>query len=330
MREAVRCEASALGVCARRLLIDRVCASLGPLFTPAEEQTEPLIDDHSRRLRKRVAETVADLEELGELTAGDHGLVAPSPLRAVWSEHGDHAQALWIGATPTRTLLRALEGVDVLPGELRRSWLPSVARESVASVVRSLNGRVVSLDAWAGLDRSPELLDVWGEILRERYEHRAPAAEGAVDWSELRVYVPNAERPTQRTRWRRERPTTPTLVRARQPGGWWSLAWGALGASGEMDVFALNWEEALRTSFWLDHRESCPLTLTASRHEEGIGVAVAGRLPRPEHRWMTGLSQRIDETDGIVNYVLPMTVWSSAVERIAPRLGLVVARAEGL
>lgn len=329
LREAIRCEASALGVCLRRALIDRVCATLGPLLPPDTTPTTNT-DSEPMGLRRRVAAAVTDLEELGELTAGDLGLVAPAPLRAVWSEHGTNAVVMWIGAAPTTALARALGDVVVLPGTPRRSTCAASARGAVETAVHSLGGRVVSLDVWAGLDRSPERLDVWGEQLLARYASRAPTVENAIDWSDLRAYDPDAERRTQRARWRRGTPSAPTLVRARQPGGWWETGWGAPNAWGAMDVIKLNWEETLRTAYWLDARAGCSLSCTATLSGDVVRVSFGGRLPRPEHRWMMGLSRALEDAEGTVNYVLSRDVGSSGVERVASRLGLTVVHAGGL
>lgn len=305
LAELCRAEAAALGKCLRRVLADRVCALLRPVGgIPLE----------------RALDVMQRLEEQGDLLAGPGGYVAAAPLRAIHAGPGHH---LLLGGIDSVTLGAAL-GVAISPSVLRRLRSEPAGDDALAGTVAGLGGRVLSIEAWAGLDRTPPADAVWLASLAERLHDPLESiatteAVLAPAVGEIEHYVASEHR------WRRvsAAPGSP-LLRARQPFGWFAYAWLASGPAEPQrrEALRLGRDEARRTQFALDVGAGQPHTLRL----EGAGAVarlhLEAPLPYAEYRFLLGFAERSGWEGLPIRYSLPTADVPRVTACLAQRLGV--------
>lgn len=314
LAEVIRSELLALGTTTRRVLTDRITALLGPVGS---------VD------RDFLLGVIHNMGDLGDLLEGPGGALAPAPLRAVRLE--EHHYVL-IGTVPTPALQEHLGTRSISLTLPRRVHVEAEAFDRFTSGVQVLEGRILSVERWTGLDRTPPAGEDWLSSLEERlsaqgHEH---GAAGLVTWENLERYAPETKKPVQAFRWRKEGSLPkPSLVRARQPGGYRAYAWARPGAPDTPGtLLRLSPDEARRTMFSLDAREGAPFTLDVTRHPDGAELCLNGFLPQAEYRYLVGVSERIDAARLPFRYMLPKGLWQKASQRLKERLQVVIEEKE--
>jgi hypothetical protein len=275
LAELCRAEAAALGKCPRRVLADRVCALLRAVGgIPAE----------------RAQDVIHRLEEQGDLLAGPGGYVAAAPLRAIHAGPGHH---LLLGGIDS-VMLGAALGFAISPSVIRRLRSEPAGDKVLAGTVTGLGGRVLSIEAWAGLDRTPPADAAWLAALEERLHdplESIAAAEAvlAPAVGDIEYYVAGEHR------WRRvsAAPGSP-LLRARQPFGWFAYAWlaGEPAAPQRREALRLGRDEARRTQFALDAGAGQPLPLRLESAGAASRLHIEAPLPYAEYRFLLGFAER--------------------------------------
>lgn len=302
LAEMLRAEASALGVARRCMLADRVCA----LLRPAGEV--PV---------KRVLEVMLRLEAHGDLVPGPLGRVAAAPLRAVQAGPGHY---ILLGGGASAGLGAAL-GELLAPALLRRLRTDPARDEVLAAAVARCGGRMLSIESWAGLDRTPPADAGWLALLNERLrsplERLGAQSDLAISPGALEHYVAGMRR------WRQ---AGSRLVRVRQPMGWFAYAW--LGPEGEAmvcrDALMLSRDEARRTQFALDAEAGRPLRLQAGSTGAVVRLDIPGLLPFAEYRFLLGLAERTAGEGLPVCYLLAVEDLPRVAACLAQRLGVCI------
>lgn len=275
--EVVRCEISALGPISRRVLMDGIVQRLEPLFGVA---------------RDRLLAVIQHLEVSGDILRGPGGQVAPAPLRLVQLTEVSFGV---VGSVPRRILLEHLTPCTVTGGLLRRLHVDSAPSAKLAEQLQALGGRILSVEWWTGLARTPPAGNDWLEMLEARRleQAAAPGELDTADWQGLRFYGPSIDVSVQSRRWN-DQPESEggQLIRAEQPGGWWAFAWqGPVGSTGTSTRLCLSRDEAIRTMFSLDARAGIPLTLTAQQEGDEVVLELNLQLPRAEYRYLLARSE---------------------------------------
>lgn len=305
LAELCRAEAAALGKCLRRVLADRVCALLRPVGGIPTE---------------RALDVIRRLEEQGDLLAGPGGYVAAAPLRAIHAGPGHH---LLLGGIDSVALGAAL-GVAISPSVLRRLRSEPAEDAALAGAVADLGGRVLSIEAWAGLDRTPPADAAWLATLEERLHdpiESIAAAEAvlAPAVGDLEHYIAGEHR------WRcLSAASGSPLLRVRQPFGWFAYAWVASGSTAPQlrEALRLGRDEARRTQFALDAAAGQPHRLRF----EGTGTAarlhIEAPLPYAEYRFLLGFAERSGWEGLPIRYSLPAVDVPRVSACLAQRLGV--------
>lgn len=275
LAELCRAEAAALGPCLRRVLADHICARLRAVGGIPTE---------------RIQDVIHRLEEQGDLLAGPGGYVAAAPLRAIRAGPGHH---LLLGGIDSVTLGAAL-GAAISPSVLRRLRSEPTGDEGLAGTITGLGGRVLSIEAWAGLERTPPADAAWLAVLDERLHdplESIAAAEAVLApvVGEIEYYVAGENR------WRRIGTAAGSLlVRARQPFGWFAYAWLASKPADPQrrEALRLSRDEARRTQFALDAGAGLPLPLRLESAGAAVRLYIQAPLPYAEYRFLLGFAER--------------------------------------
>lgn len=305
LAELCRAEAAALGNCPRRVLADRICARLRAVGSIPTARAQDIIHR---------------LEEQGDLLAGPSGYVAAAPLRAIHTGPGHH---LLLGGVDSLALGAAL-GVTVPPSVLRRMRSEPAGDEALAGTITGLGGRVLSIEAWAGLDRTPPADAAWLAALEDRLH--APLESIAAAESVLAPSVGDIEHYVAgERRWRSVSTASGSLLlRARQPFGWFAYAWLASAPSDPQrrEALRLGRDEARRTQFALDASVGQPLSLRL----EGAGAAarlhIDAPLPYAEYRFLLGFAERSAWEGPARSYSLAAADVPRVSACLAQRLGI--------
>ena len=301
LAESLRAELAARGSCLRHVLVRRVLALVAP------------DGDESGQLSQRLSGCVDTLERSGDVFVAAGGLLAAAPLRVI-----PLAASRWLvaGGVPGDTI-RAFSAVTLETADERR--VLKGTEEAVRVLLEALGGRVLSRDAWTGLDRSPPTLDAWAETLAtwlDRADPMCPPLSG-----EVQHYAPTAAH-AQRRRWSRAAPASGDsfrLERAWQQGGWWSHH----ATRGEARV-PLDASEAARTAFLLDARAAAPLRFTVEDAGDDAMLTADAWLPVPEHRALALAG--VVEPRPVRRWRLRGAERDGVVAMLQERLGVVIDR----
>ena len=263
------------------------------------------------------------LESRGDLTVGAAALLHPSPLRAV--ERAPDEFAL-VTSLPTSTVASILPGRIEAAGTRRVLYALADAAPTLEAVVAAMGGRILTPEAWAGLDRTPPADRAWLDHLDARLawveaDRDSFAGDGLLRWS---AFVPSVGGPVWQHRW-----TAATrLWRARTALGYWRRAWTDVGRPpNEGAHLRLTADEANRTSFAVASTSAYPVEARVTRGRTTWTLRIAAWLPRAEYRFLDLHGAAVSE-GGVACWTLPVAIAADAFERVVERLGLYVREAD--
>jgi hypothetical protein len=302
--ECLRRELGALGSTTRRVLVDRVWARLQIIGVTEREE---------------VVRLVQQLEASGDVTRGPGGRLAAGPLRAVAVREG--AEYLIVGCCSLEELLGdGLEARALTRGGLRRLSIAPSERQTFETRVADLGGRVITSEQWSGCDREPIADAAWIDRLNARVLNLPRPVPCA--WERQQAYVPNQAEPIQFRRWKAaSKVGSPALVRAKQPGGWFSYGW-LVGDGESQSLLELSKHEAMRTLFALDRAAGAPLELPSEKVEKGVVLSLTALLPYPEYRLIQSHGEQLAGAGYPLRFLVPLESWTPLARSLNERLGL--------
>ena len=300
LADLLRTGVHARGQTPRALALGRVSRLLRPVVDVDEE---------------RLATACDSLVREGDLICAPGAVLAATPLRAVPLA----SRVARLYSSLPNTTLAALLGV---PSENRGATRTVVWEDGLSASVEKAGGRVLSPEAWAGLDHVPPADDALLSRLDERLAWESETAgslegDGLLDWL---GWVPDGQPPA----WRRE------------AGGsrlWWARtayrghrrAWAAgNGSPAECSFISLTADEADRTRFALLRLAGASPPVFIERSEGHSILEVPAWLPRPEYRWLSLQAEMIDDSSQGARWRLPPDEESLVAALLSKRLGLKV------
>lgn len=308
--DLLRAELWSRRVGSRRTVVDAVARRMGPAVALDPD---------------RVKQTLADLERVGDLTAGDRGLVAAAPLRVVSLGQGRYRL---FGGPATRDLSRELALPLEVCGTDRLARVPSGQTSAFEDRVASAGGLVLSPERWSGVDRSPPADEDWlADLDAELDTNGVPA--GAVDagGGSWQAYRPERGG-SQRERWDPRVTEGGGLWRVWHGNGYWVYAWTREGSPDRATGARLWRDDAARTVFALDRSAGSPVRLVARASQLHVDVQLDSLLPRAEYR-LLAVHADPAETDGERALRIPSDVWPGLSSVLGARLGLRVETTDG-
>jgi hypothetical protein len=306
LADLIRREVQAHGRVQRAMTIERVRRLLAPVLR---------VDDEF------LASACDTLVREGDLVLIPGGLLAATPLRAVPLVWGDASgRARLFSSLPTTTLAGSLgRAVHPLGASRTVDWVPALAE-----LVEGIGGRVVTPDAWAGLDRAPVADGDFLALVDERlaWEAEQPGSlerDGALDW---RGWIPDGTPPG----WRLGAAEARLWV-ARTAFRGHRRAWTRLGGSPSTQGFiSLTADDADRARFALSRQANASPTLIAQNAGGHVLLEVPTWLPRPEHRWLSLQAEAAGDSVGASRWRLSAQTCDMAIATLTVRLGLTVER----
>ena len=303
--DALRAELWVRRTAMRRSLCRKVVELMAPVRNVELESVRRVLDQ---------------LERDGDVTAGDSGLIASAPIRAI--ELGDDTYLLVGG--PETARLKEMFGFDIgTQMGLRRA---TGCGERFLGALCDVGGVVLTPHRWAGLDRTPPADEEWLAILEDELEYLgadadALPAECSDDW---RCYIPRAASLHHR-RWAKPSADgAAQLWRCRHERGYWVYLWTRGTVPSQSSHLRMPGDAALRAMFALDRSAGHPIELEISEDEDYIVLNARGMLPRAEYRYLMTFAERSAE-DGF-RYRVPSESWAQVSSMLTSRLGVVIAQ----
>lgn len=293
--DLVRAEVHARQHAPRAVTLSRVARLLAPAITPDEQRLDEVCDA---------------LEREGDVMLNPGGSLYATPTRVVAIEKS----ARVFSSLPTRALAKAL-GRDISAKGASRT-ITSV--DGLTEAVAKVNGVMVSPEAWAGLDRTPNADAVFLETLDRRLEWQALGAgslekDDALEWRAWQVTPDGA-------RWRRS--SEGQLWWARTRFGGRHRAWTASASPTTSPFVTLSPDDADRARFALSRKIEAASVLRVERAGKRVTIELPGWLPRPEYRWLSLHAVAVAESKGM-RWKISTDNEDQITMLLAERLGLV-------
>lgn len=294
--DLVRAEVHARKHAPRAATLSRVARLLAPAITLDDQ----LLDD------------VCDaLEREGDVMLNPGGFLYATPTRVVAIEK----RARVFSSLPTRALAKAL-GREVSAKGASRT-LASVG--GLTEAVTKVSGIMVSPEAWAGLDRSPNANTAFLEKLDQRLEWQPLGAgslekDGALEWRAWQVTPDGA-------RWRRS--SEGKLWWARTRFGGHHRAWTASASPTTSPFVTLSPDDADRARFALSRTFEAASVLRVERTGNRVTIELPAWLPRPEYRWLSLHAVAVGESRGM-RWEISRDNEDQITKVLSERLGLTV------
>jgi len=276
--------------------------------------------------RAQLGNVCRALEADGDFSVARGGVLHASPVRAVMLDEGTHRI---VTSLPTRALGPRLPGTLELDGVHRTHRSAPDRPGEFETTIDSLGGVVLSVEAWAGLDRrqSPHADGAWIRNLEQRLQWHPEAQgslerDGALEWATL-------ELSDDGPRWRRASGTPTRLWRARSRHRRWLFAWTASEQPPTVSEFvSLNDDDASRTVFAVARAADRPVRPRLERQGDECRLWIREWLPRAEHRFLSALGS-CEYIDRLATWTFPAGRESQVVATLVKRLGLQISDAEG-
>ncbi len=278
--------------------LERVRRQLGPLGDPDEEL---------------LAATSKALVQQGDLVLVPGGYLAATPLRIVPLPTGG---ARLFSSLPTPDLSSLLDSAVERSRTSRSSDLPPAQ----LTRVEALGARVVTPEAWAGLDRSPAANASFLGRLEQRLTWEAASAgslerEGPLEW---RGWLPHEEH----SGWRTDAPGA-QLWMARVAHRGRRYAWTSGDGSPSTSSFVeLRADDADRARFALARVAASSPSIGISRSDDVTFVEIPTWLPRPEYRWMTLHAASVGGAGSVSRWRFAAEASDAVLAMLRERLGL--------
>ena len=302
--EAVRSELMARRVTTRTSLARAIQRRLAPVMDVRKEEVTGILDDMTQE---------------GDLSSGTGGRIAAAPLRMVvltdrcWAVHG---------TLPTAKLAVAMPGSTIADGVRRFAEADATNAEVIREAVLQLEGLELSLERWAGIDRTPAADDAWLSWMDDRLARQGEALSPDDAGGDWRCYRPGPAVPNQRQRWvKAQGETRASLWRTWDERGWYIFMWSDGNTPSAGKSMRLARDEATRTMFALDRQAEAPLAFSYSKTEEGVQIVFDAFLPRAEFRYLAAVSARPDG-DEPGAYTVRRELWENLMQTLACRLAV--------
>jgi hypothetical protein len=261
-------------------------------------------------IEERLDEVCNALEREGDFVLAPGGLLFATPTRVVVTSKS----ARVFSSVPTRALAAALDREVSTLGATRTV----ASTGGLAERISKVGGVVVTPEAWAGLDRTPNADATFLARLDQRLEWESSGAgslekEDALEW---RAWQATGEG----MRWRRS--DTGRLWWARTRFGGHHRAWTSGASPTKTSFVVLSADDADRARFALSREVEGASVLRLERAGKRVTLKVPGWLPRQEYRWLSLHAALAPDSKG--------TLWEIAADDepqvtklLAERLGLV-------
>lgn len=300
LADMLRAEVHGRGWTQRASALDRIRRLLQPVFEVDEARLVDLCDTLARE---------------GDLTRAPGGVLTATPLRAVPLASGAARLFSSLPTTPLASVLGA-------PVQRRGAARAVVWQASLASYVESVGGRVITPEAWAGLDRAPVADGAFVDRLDERLAWEAEPA-GSLERDEpleWRGWVPDGDRPG----WRRDAAGGRLWI-ARTAFRGDRRAWTQGDGSPAISSFvSVTIDEADRARFALSRLAGSSPILRVEHGDGHVILDVPGWLPRPEYRWLSLQAESMGASSTGTRWHLASGAEAGITRLLADRLGLVV------
>ncbi|MDP1917105.1 MAG: hypothetical protein Q8L14_12770 [Myxococcales bacterium] len=294
--DLLRAEIHARQHAPRAATLSRVARLLAPAIAVDEERLDEACDA---------------LEREGDVMLNPGGILYATPTRVVAMA----TSARLFSSLPTRALSKEL-GRDVSAKGASRT-LTSI--DGLNEAVAKASGVMVSPDAWAGLDRTPNADAAFLDNLEQRLQWQALGAgslekDGTLEWRTWQVLAEGG-------RWRRA--SEGRLWWAHAPFGGHRRAWTAGGSPATSVFITLSPEDADRARFALSREKASASMLRVERADNRVTLEVPGWLPRSEYRWLSLHAAPVAESRGL-RWQVSADAEPKITKVLTDRLGLVV------
>lgn len=294
--DILRAEVHARRHAPRAVTLSRVARLLAPAITLDEAH----LDDACNALERE-----------GDVMLNPGGILYATPTRVV--AIGESARIF--SSLPTRALAKALQ-CDITAKGASRATTSVVG---LSEAVVNSGGVMVSPEAWAGLDRSPNADATFLLKLDQRLEWQALGAgslekDGELEWRTWHITPDGA-------RWRRNNEGQLWWARTRFGGHY--RAWTASASPATSPFVTLSPDDADRARFALSRKVAAASRLRVERSGTRVMIELPGWLPRPEYRWLSLHALSVAESRGM-RWEISTDSEASITTLLSERLGLVV------
>jgi hypothetical protein len=294
--DLVRAEVHARKHAPRAATLSRVARLLAPAITLDEQRLDDVCDA---------------LEREGDVMLNPGGILYATPTRVVAIEKS----ARVFSSLPTRALAKALQrGISAKDAS---RTITSV--DGLTEAVAKVSGVMVTPEAWAGLDRSPNADAAFLAKLDQRLEWQALGAgslekDGALEWRAWHVTPEGAQ-------WRRC--NEGQLWWARTRFGGHHRAWTASASPATSPFVPLSPDDADRARFALSRKVEAASVLRVEHSGQSVTIGIPGWLPRPEYRWLSLHASSVADSKG-KRWEISKDSEDQITKLLAERLGLTV------
>jgi hypothetical protein len=296
LSDLLRAEVHARKHAPRATTLSRAARLLAPAALIGEEQLDEVCDA---------------LEREGDLVLTPGGVLYATPTRVVALKK----IARVFTSLPTRTLAAALGREISTTGATRAV----ASTDGISEAVSKISGVMVTPEAWAGLDRTPNADAAFLARLDQRLEWEALGAgalekDDALEWRTWQATGEGA-------RWWRG--NEGRLWWARTRFGGHHRAWTASASPSTTPFIGLSPDDADRARFALSREVAGALVLRVERSGKHVTIEVPGWLPRPEYRWLSLHAVPTPESKG-ARWEVAADDEAQITKLLTERLGLVV------
>lgn len=299
--EALRCELFSRQTMSKRALIDRVLVSLNMFAQVTIDEIKNIFDF---------------LEDSGDVLVGANGMVGRTPLRAVLISNNKY---LLFGTLPSQVLQKTLPA-DIKLGVRRVTYFPEDKKENVEQAIAQLAGRIISIEAWSGLDRVEAAGNDWLELLE--IQTKSGNLLELTDLENIQAYIPKDLSQLQKTRWQKNFVKEDfNLLRQWQEHGYWRYFWAKITNKDILSGFIISSDEARRTMFAIDRKKKMPINFEYELKDKHIELEQTVFLPRAEYRYLIAMAD-IVSSDKLLRYFFDIQHWQQIISVITNRLGV--------
>ena len=272
--------------------------------------------------KELILEILNSLEKIGDLLIGNRGQLAGTPIRIVTVNNDI---ALILSGMPTNQIQHLL-GVKILYKGLIR-WTDSWSEKSFKAL-DELEGQVITLETWAGLESSPRADSQFLEILeRGLLTAQQISSLGHIfgDDSKIEFYSPEIHNSVQNFRWNKTLPKEQSLllIRSKTSFGYWLYAIASKESIG-WKWQSIDRDKARRICYALDRVQEHATQIIRHILPDHVVLKLDNALPFSEYRYLLSASQSVHTDRFPIRFICSYTTAEKSVNMLTRRLGVTI------
>lgn len=291
--DLLRADVSASGSVLRSTAVRRIQMALG-----GDEE-----------VKERIGSVCERLEVDGDFNASKGGVLNATPLRFIGVGGGRYRV---IGSAPERWLRQ------ILPGELKTGLIRELEAGGFGELeraVKGVKGVILSPEAWAGFEFTPEANAEWLEFLNGRltYEAKTGQMDPEAGWQAFVIH---------QDAWRWRHSVEGLGLWRAWMNGYYRWVWSTPGQDMNAKAIELTQDEGTRTCFALARAAGVAIPAHLESHGEDVRFWIEAWLPRAEYRYLRLLSKDLKRDGSRVEWTFTRENWERVYPSLNTRLGI--------